>query len=382
MNSPSQLNLSSGVDACREWLEKDLLNAEAARQLREGITAARAEGQPGESALAALWEVCAVLEGGGLWNNATVADRTPHPLDRAQHESLVIHPRETQERRHKLASLFGRVLHLLEGDEIAQTIARVTEKAKPQTYPQLYRLNEECAKALDVNAPDVRIARGEEMMCNPLVHRSAFLCIHHDFVAEGGVPSPLRLSAAEMRFAVAHSLEHVKNGHASLLQISPERLENLILDEVPFLVRTPIKLASKALGWTRANRAVKKMGELLPKKSRTQKVVNTVGELLPDAEQETVLPEVVHDWVRSWIQGVEFSADRAGLLMSGSVAASCSAMLRLSSDYAPPISDIMQRGARWLLQEKADTDRATAERLEELMRFAVSEEYLTFIMGN
>jgi hypothetical protein len=141
-------------------------------------------------------------------------------------------------------------------------------------------------------------------------------------------------------------------------------------------------LGTKVLGWTRANRAVKKVGELLPKKSRTQKVVNTVGELLPDAEQETVLPDVVHDWVRSWIQGVEFSADRAGLLLSGSIAASCKALLHLSSDYAPQISDVLQRGARWLLQEKADVDRATADRLRELLRFVVSEEYLTFVKGN
>ncbi len=372
------LNLPSGVDACRAWLEKDPLNVEAARQLREGIAA---EEQRDNPALTALWEMCAVLEGGTLWNSVQVVDQTPRKFDRSLHESLVIHPREKQERRHKLASLCGRVLHLLEGDEGARTIARVTEKAAPQTFPQLCRVADECAQSLEMNAPEIRIARGEERLFTVMVDRSPFLCVHHDFVSEGNVAAPQRLSPAEMRFGVAHNLEHVKGGHAALLQISPERLEDLILEQVPFLVRTPIKLGTKVLGWTRANRAVKKVGELLPKKSRTQKVVNTVGELLPDAEQETVLPDVVHDWVRSWIQGVEFSADRAGLLLSGSLAASCKALLHLSPDYAPQISDVLQHGVRWLLQEKTDVDRATADRLRELLRFAVSEEYLTFVRG-
>lgn len=316
------LNLPSGVDACREWLEKDLLNAEAARQLREGIAA---EAQRDDPALTALWVVGAVLEGGALWNSVEAVDRTPQKFDRSLHESLVVHPREKLERRHKLASLFGRVLHLLEGDEVARTIARVTEKAAPQTFPQLCRVADECAQSLEMNTPEIRIARGEERLFTVMVDKSPFLCAHHDFVGEGNVVPPSRLS---------------------------------------------VKLGTKVLGWTRANRAVKKVGEWLPKKSRTQKVVHTVGELLPD---------VVHDWVRSWIQGVEFSADRAGLPLSGSIAASCQALLHLSPDDAPHISDVLQHGARWLLQEKADVDRATADRLRELLRFAVSEEYLMFI---
>ncbi len=369
-------NLPSGVDACRAWLEQDVTNAEAAQQLRDSL------GEPPHTpAQTALAEACAVLDGAGAWHSAIAPVPTPRTLDRTLHESLVIHPREKKERRHKLASLFGRVLHILEGDDVARAIARVTEKATPQTFPQLCQLTTECAKALAVDAPNVRIARGEEHLFTALVDKSPFLCAHYDFVSEGSVAPLLRLSAAEMRFALAHNLEHVKSGHAALLQITPERLEDLILDEVPFLVRTPIRFGSKVLGWTRANKAVKKVGSWLPKKSRTQKVVNTVGELLPDAEQETVLPEVVHDWVRSWIQGVEFSADRAGLLLCGSVQAACAALLRLSPDYAPQASDILQRGARWLLKENADTDRAAAERLRELLRFAVSEEYLTFTVA-
>jgi hypothetical protein len=370
------LNSPINIDTCREWLEQDLLNAEAAQQLREG-----AKEESSHPAVAALCAVCAVLDGDASGDATSFAARTFCALDRDRHESLVVHPREKQERRHRLASLFGRILHLLEGDEVAHAIARATEKAMPQTFPQLCGIKDECAKSLDVNAPEIRIARGEEVMFTVLVDKSPFLCVHRDFVSEGAVTTSLRLSAAETRFAVAHNLEHVKSGHAALLQITPERLENLILDEIPFLVRTPIKVGSKFLGWTRANKAVKKVGSWLPQKSRTQKVVNTVGELLPDAAQETVLPDVVHDWVRRWIQGVEFSADRAGLLLSGSIAASCSAMLRLSPDYAPQVSDIMQRGARWLLREKADVDRATAERLRELLRFAVSEEYLSFVEG-
>jgi hypothetical protein len=92
-----------------------------------------------------------------------------------------------------------------------------------------------------------------------------------------------------------------------------------------------------------------------------------------------VLPETVHEWVWSWIQGVEYSADRAGLIVSGSIAASSAAMLRLSPDCAPRMADFLQFGARRLLHDHLNADRPTADRLRELLRFAVSREYLAFV---
>ena len=40
------------------------------------------------------------------------------------------------------------------------------------------------------------------------------------------------------------------------------------------------KFASKAIGWTRANQAVRKVGGLLPEKSAGRRVVTTMGDLL------------------------------------------------------------------------------------------------------
>jgi hypothetical protein len=394
VKSPSRIELPAGIEACRRQLEQDPLNEEAARQLRAHLVAAAA---PNDLALAALSEVCNVLDGVGRWAAepaiAHHAPRTTHAnttgqrrvLDRTVHEALVIHPRENQERQHQLSSLLGRVLHLLEGNEVARVVATVTEKAAPAAYPRLCEITAACARALEIRPPAIHIARGEERLFTVLLDRAPYLCVHVDFVVEGDAAAggglPFRLGEAETCFAVAHQLEHMKGGHAALLQIRPELLENLILDQFPFLVRTPIRLASKALGWTRANVAVKKAGEWLPGQSRTQRVVNTVGSLLPDKDQETVLPEVVHEWVRGWIQGVEYSADRAGLLVSGSVVASCASMLRLSPAYAPQVALYRQAGARRLLQENADADRPTADRLRELLRFAVSREYLAYVAG-
>jgi Zn-dependent protease with chaperone function len=144
-------------------------------------------------------------------------------------------------------------------------------------------------------------------------------------------------------------------------------------------MRTPLKIATKTLGWTQANVAVKKMADWMPHQS-LKTTVNAMGGMLPDKDQETVLPEVAHNWVRSWIQAVEFSADRAGLLASGSPAAACSALLRLSAGYAAQVHEAHQNGAGWLLRERAAVERATSERLRELLRFAVSEPYLVFLL--
>jgi hypothetical protein len=163
------------------------------------------------------------------------------------------------------------------------------------------------------------------------------------------------------------------------MQISPDRLEALVLDQLPFLVRQPVRFAARTIAWTGANEAVKKVGERLPHRSRTRRVIDTVGTLLPDREQETILPEVVHDWLRAWIQGVEFSADRAGLLLTGRIAPACTALLRLAPGLAAQLPLLQERGARRLLQESSGAARPTADRLHELLRFALSPEYLAFI---
>lgn len=159
--------------------------------------------------------------------------------------------------------------------------------------------------------------------------------------------------------------------------MTPERLESLVLEQVPYLVRAPLKLATRAVGWTRANEAMRKIGDWLPEKSRPQRVAQTMGDILPEKDQETVLPEFVHEWVRCWIQGVEFSADRAGFLVSGSLSASCGAIL-CPTTAADECRDWKREGLRGAL-ENGLAGRARAERLRELIRFALSEDYLEHV---
>ena len=359
--------LTDAVEACRVRVEVDPLNAEALGELREAI---RLEGLD-SAALDSLAEAVGILDG------VHSAESNPRPLrkplSKAEHEGLVVHPREKQERRHKLASLLGRVLHLMQGNEAARTVTRVCESGNDKSYPALDSANKACAGFLGIPPPTVYVARGEEPLCTAMLDRSPFLCVHHDFLTE----SNRRLSDSELRFALAHQLEHVKSGHTALLQISPERLEALMLDQVPFLFRTPIQLASKAVGFSRANLAAKKIGDWLPDNSRTAKVFDTVGDLLPDKDQETILPEVVHDWVRAWIQAVEYSADRAGLLACGSPRSAVATMIALS----PELSVEMKNAGtlRRMLSDSERMDRSTADRIRELLRFAVSREYLGYV---
>ncbi len=369
MSSVPILVLPDQTESCRARMESDPLNAEALGELREAL---RLDGGK-LGALEALSKVCDVLDGG----NSAESDSEPlrKPLNKAEHEGLVVHPREKQERRHKLASLLGRVLHLVQGDEAAKTVTRVCESGTDTTYPALDLANKACSGFLGVQPPAVYVARGEEPLFVAMLDRAPFLCVHHDYVAE----SNRKLSESELRFGLAHQLEHVKSGHTALLQISPERLEALMLDQVPFLFRTPIQLASKAVGFSRANLAAKKIGDWLPDNSRTAKVFDTVGDLLPDKDQETILPEVVHDWVRAWIQAVEYSADRAGLVACGSVGSAVSAIVALSPELAAAKHKIPT--LRRLLSDCERTDRATADRIRELLRFAFSREYLTFAAG-
>jgi len=360
------LTLADGIESCRLRLEEDPLSAEALGELRSALRTA--SGKP--AALGALSDLCDVLDG---IPNSESARPLGKALSKGEHEGLVVHPREKQERRHKLASLLGRVLHLLQGDHVARTVTRVCESGSESAYKSLDAANKGCAGFLGIPPPPVYIARGEEPLFTAMVDRAAFICAHHDFVADSGGS----LSESELRFAVAHQQEHIKNGHTALLQISAERLEALMLDQVPFLFRTPIQLASKAIGFSRANVAAKKIGDWLPDKSKTAKVFDTVGDLLPDKDQETILPEVVHDWVRSWIQGVEYSADRAGLLACGSIHSAVSAIIVLS----PEFSEARGKGAgiRALIAEAAPEDRAAADRIRELLRFAFSREYLAYV---
>lgn len=364
--------LPPAVEECARRLSVQPDDAGAAASLR---AAAAASPELAPDTAEALHELADALLGGPAWAPSRARDLRPPPLGGRLRDQLLLHPREREEGRHRLASALGRVLHLLEGDEIARTVVRVTERAEPAEFPGLCRLRDECSRALDVPPPPVQIARGEEPLFTALLDRAPFLCLHARYAPPG------ELTPAELRFGLGRQCEHVKAGHVALLQVGAERLEGLVLDEVPFLVRTPLKLATRALGWTRANVAVKRVGRMFPEESRSRKVVSTVGDLLPDHQQDTVLPEVVHDWLRRWLQGVELSADRGGLLLCGGPGPALSGLVALTPALAPHLPAALERGLLWLLREHGGADRAASERLLELVRFAVSSEYLSFHAG-
>src|SRR5262249_3959427 len=149
----------------------------------DGIAAVRSsETPPPERVLASLGATAAVLDGSGLAALLATPASVPGVIDRTTHEALVIHPREKQQRQHKAASLMARLLHALEGNVVAHTVARVAEKARLHNYPNLCQWTAECAWALEIDAPDTYVAHGEERLFLPLIDKQAFLCIHRNYL--------------------------------------------------------------------------------------------------------------------------------------------------------------------------------------------------------
>jgi len=371
----------------RAALEQDPTDPAAATRLRDSLSTTSTRRTPIESpdrsinpqlstinspdhsplTTHSLLEALAVLDGGEAWLDRVESRKNAELGLPVIPGSLVIHPREKAEQQHRVASFLARGLHLLEGDDIARAVRGVTGRTSETEHPGLHETAARCAKELDVECPDIHVARGDIPYFSAFLDRSHFLCIHEQFLDE---------PAAPLRFALGGQLQHIRGKHVAVLQLRAQRLEGFIIDEIPFLIRTPMVAATRVVGWTRANLAARKMGQMLPKGSGGRRAMSALGDFLPDKDQETVLPEVVHDWVRRWIQGVEFSGDRAGLFLCGSIAVASAMLLRLSTE-SRDTTELMKRGARDLLKDPEALDRDTADRLEELLRFSLSTDFLS-----
>lgn len=376
---PTKLELPSSVIDCRARLEQEPLDADAVSRLRDALGPT-----PHTPPLAVLADLCCVLDG-GQWHLPGLAFPPSEPLTTETHETLVRHPSEKKESGHRLASLFGRALYMWEGNLVAKVIRKATEPASAHFFPRLTRIWTESARWVAINEPAIHVGRGADPAFHILVDGMPFLYVHQSWVGEGppleGERGREPLTDAELRFALARQLMHLKGGHATLLQLSGEDMEQLVLDQLPLLVTIPLKASSKVVGWTRLNRAVRSVGNWFRKSGRTQQALHGVGAILPDKEQETILPEIALDWLRGWIQVLEFTADRAGLLYSGSVAASCTSLLKLLPAHESELPEIQQRGLRWFLQHHPGAN-STRARLRELLRFALSWPYLRFLASN
>src|SRR5688500_4686936 len=139
MSLSPTIRIPDEIEVLRARIEIDPLNAEMLGELREALRPGG--GKPG--VLGTLVDACEAIDGGARAESVVKPIRKP--LSKAEHEGLVVHPREKQERHHKLASLLGRVLHLLQGDESARTVTRVCESGTDKNYPALDSANKACA---------------------------------------------------------------------------------------------------------------------------------------------------------------------------------------------------------------------------------------------
>lgn len=354
------------LEKWRSRLEDDPLDILAAAELRTALAAGATA--PAAPALGALVDV---LDGA---SGPEVTLPAPSVLPRSTLQDLLTHPREREERQHLFASLAGRLLHLLEGHETARAVTLYCETPGPTRQP-LMGIHLELCRALDFEEPvEIRLAAGSEPVFAPFLDRAPVLLIHRSFLPEASASTP----TAELRFLLARSLAHVRRGHTALLQLGPERLENVLLDSLPLKASGPIRLAARAVGSIGVGDAARKAAGWLPERLPGRKAVRALAELLPERGQETVLPDSVHDWVRGWIQGVELTADRIGLLLGGGIRGAASGILRQSDALRSYAGDAMP-GLRDLLSTGGDLDRLSVERIRELLRFAASRPYLDYV---
>lgn len=317
-----------------------------------------------------LHEVVTVLEGPGWTDLAEAAPALRRQADATLQETRILHPLE-KEQQQQLTSMAVRSLQLMTGSDSAAAVRSVTEPLSALGYPRTSRLLAECAGLLELRQPAAHVLRGSERAFGVRIDQSPFLVIHRDYLDEGPkltTAAPLEpLTRSELRFALGRNLQHIRSGHAAYLQLRPERLAQM-LERVPNVARIPVQL----------NQTLKKLADWLPASS-LQTASSVVSSLLPESEPQ-ILPEGLVEQVRNWLLALEYSADRAGLLVCGSVAAACAGIVRTTAPTAECAPDLIRQGGRALLRRN-DLDRGVVLRLRELLRFILSDQYLAFVNG-
>lgn len=287
------------------------------------------------------------------------------PLSEEAHDEHLIHPDEHR-RSVALHRLSARWACGQRDDEALRTHC---ERAGRKRYPELCEQVERIARFLDIPAPPVHLSRQQAGACAMGRGKKPFILLAKAHLEED---NPRKLSAKQLSFALASQAEHIRAGHllftrAEYLTGIKERGVDLALMAGEWLGARGLMGAKKAKVfkvakpvWGARNAAGSEWLALTSDAARAQSTALArwgKSHALHHGHDEDDGSLSRRD-LAQFSRVARYTADRAGLLACGDLRAAVEAMHQLAS------------------QSGATPDSEIDARIDELIRFALSEEYL------
>ncbi len=316
--------------------------------------------------------------------------RSYYRLHDAVHEHLV-----HQGEKEYLGRIQSWLTTIVLPEDEGQGIEEYCEQVGESNFPELSHTILRIADFLGVAPPRCFISRGK-IGISVRNKETPFIFIGSDHLSE---ENERHFSSPELIFIIASQLEHIKSGH--LLITGTELWKSLGTASFDgFLVALQCLPAGSFLGRLThhfATEGLKKVYKAT-KYSSLQKIVDlfntrkaepqngdasgrgdapsledrTAGKI----ESESVLKEQIVDFARHAV----YTADRIGLLASHNIEAASSVIFKLAGNAYNEINTIPAEGLFEVLERQDNRGNYLyfeyAKRFNELMKFALSEEYV------
>ncbi len=326
--------------------------------------------------------------------NLPIAYRKMSEVD---HDGLT-HPGE----REYLRRIQKWLTSLVIPEEDEQGIEQYCEQVGESNYPKLFHTIEQVADFLDIELPRCFISRGKIGISVRNKERP-FIFIGSEHLNES---NEQYLSEAEWLFIIAAQAEHIKSGH--LLVTDTELWKSLgTVSFDGFLVALQCLPAGSFLGRIThrvATEGLKKVYKMT-KYSNVQKILKFVekrvtdrkSEDMSDIQEDNTVPQkngrskakkqpesdsLLKEQIVDFARHAVYTADRVGLLACNDIGSACSAIFKLTSDTYDDLGKVYHEGLLQVLESKDKRGNFLyfeyAKRFSELIKFALSEEYLQF----
>lgn len=317
------------------------------------------------------------------------------PLGDDTHDSVVVHRGERATR--SVAQKWTAAL--LKDERDTSDIVRHAQPADRGAFPVVDTILERVSTLLGTPVPRAFLSHGSsgiDVLGSDGSGKDPFILLG---AAHLDPDSPLALTDAELAFALATQVEHIRAGH--LLLTSSEFWKTFgTLSMTAVLAFVPMgdllgKFTDGAvLKWfgklkSAPSNAVTKMIELGEKRvkegagrSSVQSAYTaTLGKLRQaglasaDKDDSHMVKERLADFARC----AQYTADRVGLLVADDLSSSVAAMLRLSPGFGADAQEALDEGLAAVLSERGPKGELVhgelVLRLGELFKFAMSQDF-------
>jgi tetratricopeptide (TPR) repeat protein len=289
---------------------------------------------------------------------------------------------------------------LVISEEDGQGIEQYCEQVGASNYPQLFHTIERVTALLAIEPPKCFISRGKIGISIKNKERP-FIFIGSEHLQEG---TERYFSESELLFVITAQAEHIKSGH--LLITETELWKSLgtvsfdgfltalqCLPAGSFIGRVTYRFATEGLKrvykmtkYSSVQRILKffekkgtdqsleDMSEIEESKTIARK--NGRPRIQKQPEPDSLLKEQIVDFARHAV----YTADRVGLLACNDIGAACSAIFKVTSNTSDDLEKLRHEGLLPVLERKDKRGNFMyfeyAKRFSELIKFALSEEYL------